>query len=46
MAHKWSEIRRTLSPELEEETRQYVKSAVASSEGANPPADSNNESAA
>jgi DNA-binding XRE family transcriptional regulator len=28
MAHKWSEIRRTLSPEQEEETRQYVKSAV------------------
>jgi DNA-binding XRE family transcriptional regulator len=28
MAHKWSEIRRTLSPEQEEETRQYVKSVV------------------
>ncbi len=28
MAHKWSEIRRTLSPEQEEETRRYVKSVV------------------
>lgn len=28
MAHKWSEIRRTLSPEQEEETRQYVESAA------------------
>jgi DNA-binding XRE family transcriptional regulator len=28
MAHKWRDIRRTLSPEQEEETRQYVKSAV------------------
>ena len=28
MAHNWSDIRRTLSPEQEEETRQYVKSVV------------------
>jgi DNA-binding XRE family transcriptional regulator len=28
MAHKWSDVRRTLSPEQEEETRQYVKSVV------------------
>jgi DNA-binding XRE family transcriptional regulator len=28
MAHKWSEIRRKLSPEREEETRQYVKAVV------------------
>ena len=28
MAHKWRDIRRTLSPEQEEETRQYVKSVV------------------
>ncbi len=28
MAHKWRDIRRTLSPEREEETRQYVKSVV------------------
>jgi DNA-binding XRE family transcriptional regulator len=28
MAHKWSEIRRTLSPEQEEETRQYVEALV------------------
>ena len=28
MAHKWSDIRRTLSPEQEEETRQYVRSVV------------------
>jgi DNA-binding XRE family transcriptional regulator len=28
MAHKWTEIRRTLSPEQEEETRRYVKSVV------------------
>jgi DNA-binding XRE family transcriptional regulator len=28
MAHNWREIRRTLSPEKEEETRQYVKSVV------------------
>ncbi|MGB8259581.1 MAG: XRE family transcriptional regulator [Terracidiphilus sp.] len=28
MAHKWKDIRRTLSPEQEEATRQYVKSVV------------------
>lgn len=28
MAHHWKDIRRTLSPEKEEETRQYVKSVV------------------
>ena len=28
MAHNWSDIRRTLSPEQEEETRQYVRSVV------------------
>jgi DNA-binding XRE family transcriptional regulator len=28
MTHKWRDIRRTLSPEQEEETRQYVKSVV------------------
>jgi DNA-binding XRE family transcriptional regulator len=28
MAHNWRDIRRTLSPEQEEETRQYVKSVV------------------
>jgi DNA-binding XRE family transcriptional regulator len=28
MAHNWKDIRRTLSPEQEEETRQYVKSVV------------------
>jgi len=28
MSHKWRDIRRTLSPEKEEETRQYVKSVV------------------
>jgi DNA-binding XRE family transcriptional regulator len=28
MAHNWKDIRRTLSPEREEETRQYVKSVV------------------
>jgi DNA-binding XRE family transcriptional regulator len=28
MAHKWRDIRRTLSPEQEEATRQYVKSVV------------------
>jgi DNA-binding XRE family transcriptional regulator len=28
MAHNWKDIRRTLSPEKEEETRQYVKSIV------------------
>jgi DNA-binding XRE family transcriptional regulator len=30
MAHKWSDLRRTLSPEQERETRQYVKSVVES----------------
>jgi len=29
MAHKWRDIRRELSPELEEETRDYVRSLVA-----------------
>jgi DNA-binding XRE family transcriptional regulator len=29
MSHNWREIRRTLSPEQEEATRQYVKSVVA-----------------
>ena len=29
MAHNWRDIRRTLSPEQEEKTRQYVKSVVA-----------------
>ncbi len=28
MAHKWRDIRRTQSPEQEEETRQYVKSVA------------------
>jgi DNA-binding XRE family transcriptional regulator len=28
MAHKWTDIRRKLSPEQEEETRRYVKSVV------------------
>jgi len=28
VAHKWRDIRRKLSPEQEEETRQYVKSVV------------------
>ena len=28
MAHNWREIRRTLSPEQEEATRQYVKSVM------------------
>jgi DNA-binding XRE family transcriptional regulator len=28
MAHKWGDIRRTLSPEQEAETRQYVNSVV------------------
>jgi DNA-binding XRE family transcriptional regulator len=28
MARKWRDIRRTLSPEQEEETRQYAKSVV------------------
>jgi DNA-binding XRE family transcriptional regulator len=28
MAHKWTEIRRELSPEQEEETDRYVKSVV------------------
>lgn len=28
MAHNWRDIRRTLSPEQEEETRKYVKSVV------------------
>jgi DNA-binding XRE family transcriptional regulator len=28
MAHNWRDIRRTLSPEQEEETRRYVKSVV------------------
>ena len=28
MAHNWRDIRRTLSPEQEEETRQYVKSVA------------------
>lgn len=28
MAHKWRDIRRTLSPEQEEETRKYVRSVV------------------
>ena len=28
MAHKWRDIRRTLSPQQEEETRQYVKTVV------------------
>jgi DNA-binding XRE family transcriptional regulator len=28
MAHNWKDIRRTLSPEKEEETREYVKSVV------------------
>jgi DNA-binding XRE family transcriptional regulator len=28
MSHNWREIRRTLSPEKEEATRQYVKSVV------------------
>ena len=28
MTHKWKDIRRKLSPEQEEETRQYVKSVV------------------
>jgi DNA-binding XRE family transcriptional regulator len=28
MAHKWRDIRRTLSPEQEAETRQYVNSVV------------------
>ena len=28
MSHNWREIRRTLSPEQEEATRQYVKSVV------------------
>ena len=28
MSHKWRDIRRTLSPQKEEETRQYVKSVV------------------
>lgn len=28
MAHKWRDIRRTLSPEQEEGTRQYVRSVV------------------
>jgi DNA-binding XRE family transcriptional regulator len=28
MSHKWRDIRRTLSPQQEEETRQYVKSVV------------------
>jgi DNA-binding XRE family transcriptional regulator len=28
MAHNWRDIRRTLSPEQEEATRQYVKSVV------------------
>lgn len=30
MAHNWKDIRRTLSPEQEEETRRYVKSVVES----------------
>jgi len=30
MSHNWREIRRTLSPEQEEATRQYVKSVVES----------------
>ncbi len=30
MAHNWKDIRRTLSPEREEETRRYVKSVVES----------------
>lgn len=28
MAHKWRDVRRTLSPEREAETRRYVKSVV------------------
>ena len=28
VAHKWRDIRRTVSPEQEEETRQYVKPVV------------------
>jgi len=28
MTHKWKDIRRMLSPEQEEETRRYVKSAA------------------
>jgi DNA-binding XRE family transcriptional regulator len=30
MAHNWKDIRRKLSPQQEEETRQYVKSVVES----------------